>query len=349
MSKSQKIPISVNAIKVCQRPQLLEKNPEFIKECDFFIFSINSDELLKIAKFLGRKESPLGVQREHKEDRDKEIGRFISSEHPFFPNTIIINIPIEFNEKLYDPKKGLLEFSIDRESAYIIDGQHRLKAFNSDYSNGVNLDLVVSAYFGLELPTIAEIFTRINFYQKPVSKSLVYDLLELNTDPAFHIYKDAHEIASILNDTIGSPFYGSIKMLGVGSGLISQASFVEAISTRYRIITLLDSFGFSLSHKLKLLDNYFLSANNSFQNNGFREKFIFSSSVMFNSLVKVFSIIIQTCRNKKEIMNLDFYKYTDVMADSVEDSDEIKSFGGFKGVKTLTDIFINALEEDGLI
>jgi len=255
------IEIKQHAILVKQRPHTFFDSVaenEFLSIHDFFILNLNSDVLLKVAKFLGRHESSLGIQRKHKEDRDKQIGNFISSDHPFFPNNIIINIPLGFRKSFYDKKTNILNIKIKQGSCYIIDGQHRLKAFQSDYSKGIKLPLVVSAYFGLEIPTIAEIFTRINFFQSPVSKSVVYDLLEFNKDPEFLKFRDAHYICDKLNSSIDSPFYNLIKMLGVGSGLLSQAAFVEAISTRYKIVPLLNR-KMSTEEIANLISKYFES------------------------------------------------------------------------------------------
>lgn len=280
---NEKILIEVSAIEVRQRPPELVSERDFLNEYDFFIFSLTSAKLLKIVKFLSRKDSPLGIQRIHKEDRDKEIGQFITSEHPFFPNTVIINIPLAFRDAYFDNSHKQLKFEIDAKSAYVIDGQHRLKAFSSKYGKGVTLNLVIAAYFGLELPTIAEIFTRINYYQKPVSKSLVYDLLDFNVDPEFARYKEAHEIVATLNNTIGSPFYGLVKMLGIGTGLISQAAFVEALTTRYRIIDMLSN-KYSKGDKIQIISSYFEAVAKSFPTKWANEKSLLSRSVGFNSL-----------------------------------------------------------------
>ncbi|MCK9574330.1 MAG: hypothetical protein M0R20_08095, partial [Candidatus Omnitrophica bacterium] len=152
MVRNKMITIEADAIKIKQRP-LGSPGKEFQKENDFFIFSLKSNIQLNMVKFLSRNDSSLGIQRKHKEERDRQIGNFIASEHPFFPNTIIVNIPLEFRDNFY--KNGILKFEINENSAYVIDGQHRLKAFASKYSQGVELSMVVAAYFGLELPTIA--------------------------------------------------------------------------------------------------------------------------------------------------------------------------------------------------
>lgn len=340
----EKILIEASAIEVLQRPPELLAEQDFLKEYDFFIFSLSSETLLRIAKFLSRKDSPVGIQRIHKEDRDKEIGQFITSEHPFFPNTVIINIPLTFKDEYFDNKSKRLRFEIEEESAYVIDGQHRLKAFSSRYSKGVKLNLVVAAYFGLELPTIAEVFTRINYYQKPVSKSLVYDLLDFNIDPEFIKYREAHEIVTTLNSTIGSPFYGLVKMLGIGTGLISQAAFVEALTTRYRILDILKN-KYSKDDKIKIISNYFHAVAKSFPSKWANEKSLLSRSVGFNSLIKIFKILLEANIREPDLRHIDYHKYTEAMRAVDVDSEDIKVYGGFKGVNALADKFITNLRK----
>jgi DGQHR domain-containing protein len=338
--KTKKVSIEIPAIRVKQRSQSSGEK-EFQKDNDFFLFTLNSDTLLKITKFLSRDESKLGIQRKHKEERDKEIGSFIASEHPFFPNTIIINIPIEFKENLY--LNGILKFEIEEETAYVIDGQHRLKAFASKYSSGVKLNMAVAAYFGLELPTIAEIFTRINYFQRPVSKSLVYDLLNFNKDPEFARYREAHEIATLLNQKIDSPFYNLIKILGTGEGLISQAAFVEALSTRYRIMELLKSFKFE--EKTDIIDAYFTAVKRYFPNKWANQDSILSRTIGFNALVKLLLFILESNKDS-DYKKLDYSSYIKHIKKINIDSDEIKTYGGFKGVNKLADMFVKSLKEE---
>lgn len=324
------ITLDAPAIRINQRTSEDEK---FQKESDFFIFSLPSDTLLKIAKFLARTESKLGIQRAHKEERDIQIGRFITSDHPFFPNTIIINIPLAYDDSYYQNNR--LKVDIKAQTAYIIDGQHRLKAFQSKYSNKTVLNLVVAAYFDLELPTIAEIFTRINYFQKPVNKSIVYDLLDFNHDPDFKIYTEAHSIAITLNTKVKSPFYNVIKILGVGDGLLSQASFVEALSTKYKIMSLLGKF--SKDDKIDIIEKYFTSIKNAFPLKWASDNSILTRTIGFNALVKLLSYIL---KREPAIENIDFKKYTTAIKTIDVDAPAIKTMGGFQGVNVLAHLFI---------
>jgi len=349
---SKEVEITTTAIRVQQRP-----SHKFMKSggaldpfqnlYDFFVFSLPSTTLLDIAKFLERNTSKEGIQRQHIEERDKEIGNFICSEHPFFPNGIILNIPLEFNESFYDLKTRTLTFTIPKKSAYVIDGQHRLRAFESSYSGGVMLPLVVTAYFGLELPTMAEIFTRINFFQRPVSKSLVYDMLRINKDPGLVKFAQAHAICEELNGKAGSPFYGLIKMLGIGDGLLSQAAFVEALSTRYKIIPMLKPF-FDHASLRDFIERYFSSVKLAFPKKWGTPKSVLSSTVGFNALVKVLAAIIRA-RGVKNMPSQKFEVYAAALAKVDVDSRSVTMLGGFKGVNELASLFEKELMKKGLL
>jgi hypothetical protein len=151
----------------------------------------------------------------------------------------------------------------------VVDGQHRLAALQAIYKSicimlgeeedySVDEDLIRFAKRNIEnenfndLLKVKEIieefqfsctilldfdiweqgkvFADVNFNQKPVNRSLYYDIFGSYPDPEKNDLYYAHNIVVSLNSTKGNPFYNKIKMLGVGSDkFISQAFLVEAI------------------------------------------------------------------------------------------------------------------------
>lgn len=116
-----------------------------------------------------------------------------------------------------------------RGLAKIIDGQHRLKAFDQ---TDINWDLSVNIFIGIEEGIQAMIFSKVNLAQTQVSKRLVYDLFSL--DRGRSPEKTAHEIVVNLNTLSSSPFKDRIKRLGsategVFGETISQATIVKGI------------------------------------------------------------------------------------------------------------------------
>jgi len=207
---------------------------------DILLFSLSAKSLREISYF-----NPNSKVDEGKEAlyRSKAIAKYIDSEDAFLANNIIINFDLNrlsltldnvFCNNQLDLQK-MLEIANNTEPAhpslkgkvaFVIDGQHRLKAF--DYTHK-DMPLVVTAFINLTLAEVAEIFVNINYHQKPVNKSVVFDVLGISED-IFPQYFKLHKIVEKLHlDDIESPFYGKIKMLGIGKGFISQASLVTAI------------------------------------------------------------------------------------------------------------------------
>lgn len=210
---------------------------------DILLFSIEGSELANIALYKqhesGDRES---IQRKFDIQRSRKISSELKLKRLFMPNSIVINLDLETNnlniEDIYTDGKLNWNIIKDKLKAFVIDGQHRLRAF--EYYNE-SYDVVVSAYINLSLAEIADIFIQINYNQKPVNKSLVYDLLGINKsiNPEFFIY---HNVVEKLNTFEDSPFFNSIKMLGYGDGLISQSSLISAID-KYKLSKNLKNFG----------------------------------------------------------------------------------------------------------
>jgi hypothetical protein len=74
----------------------------------------------------------------------------------------------------------------------------------------------------------------VNFNQKPVNKSLYYDIFGSFPDPDKNDIFLSHMLAKHLNTNDKSAIKGFIKMLGTGSGYFSQAFFVEAIKNHLK-------------------------------------------------------------------------------------------------------------------
>lgn len=144
-----------------------------------------------------------------------------------------------------------------KENIFIVDGQHRMMAMKSLYDklNGALFrskdDEVVLNYLknykfncvllvNYDLWEQGQVFVNVNFKQKPVNKSLYYEIFgsDYNENPAMwkqnHVYL-AHSLTKILNSHEASPYKGHVKMLGTGKGYISQAFLVEAIMRHFAL------------------------------------------------------------------------------------------------------------------
>lgn len=180
-------------------------------------------------------------QREPNSGRVKEIKDFLDEqEFAFFPNTIIAtcdlindrsdinvneNTPLsEIEEKridfdhlsffYHDNDKPFLLVPRKENSILVIDGQHRLTGL--EYAKDEvkdNYELLVAFIIGFDRSVVAKQFYTINYEQKPVNKSLLYQLTgEFSQDISEISF--LHNVVKIMNELEGSPFYNRVKMLG---------------------------------------------------------------------------------------------------------------------------------------
>lgn len=179
-------------------------------------------------------------QRNYDPSRLSQISKFLlEEEYAFFPNTIISTCELindqpehEFDEgtsfsdfvDLYGSTHFAFLQKIEEEynlfipykenTVLVIDGQHRLEGLKkSQLYLEYNYELLVSFIIGFDRSVIAKQFYTINYEQKSVNKSLLYQLtgefsLEINE------LTYLHNVVKILNEVSESPFNRRIKMLG---------------------------------------------------------------------------------------------------------------------------------------
>lgn len=125
-------------------------------------------------------------------------------------------------------------------STLIVDGQHRFfgtkMLFDSLNDNKMkeivnNFEFIITYLVGFDIYEVGQIFATVNFNQKPVNRSLYYDIFGSapQTDREGNLQNDirlAHDLAVHLNNNQNSPIQSMIKLLGKGYGLFSQAFFV---------------------------------------------------------------------------------------------------------------------------
>jgi len=114
------------------------------------------------------------------------------------------------------------------EKIFIVDGQHRFLGIEKYFlKNKQEKDFEFSVTFLLDYDIYeqAEVFANINFKQKPVNKSLYYDIF--GSLPGRNEFTFTHYLVKTINTN--PPLDGIVKMLGKGSGIISLAFMVETI------------------------------------------------------------------------------------------------------------------------
>jgi DGQHR domain-containing protein len=200
------------------------------------------------------------VQRFLSKRRIESIASFILEGNSFF-NSFIFNWTNNDSKPVY--QNNTLTISLTASSCQAIDGQHRLagleKAMEVDPSIGEN-EIMTSFVVGLNTSQAANIFLNINSEQKPVAKTLIYDLFGEVVDDKKHSINRAADIARELNDDDSSPYYRLIKFPGSprGAGVIDLSTVVSSLKKelepdgKFKVYNLK-----SLEYQRKALLNYF--------------------------------------------------------------------------------------------
>jgi DGQHR domain-containing protein len=154
-----------------------------------------------------------------------------------YPNCIVLNwVDSQHTLKLAN---GQISVPIRDRVAQIIDGQHRVEGIRAAIKAKPTigkLEIPVVFYEKLSTQECADIFLSINTEQKPVQRSLVFDLYGVASqhvvDPAAF---RARDIATSLNEQEGSPFKDLIRLPGreaaTGTGTSKKKSAGVDLST----------------------------------------------------------------------------------------------------------------------
>lgn len=226
---------------------------------EFYIAKIKARELLKIStSSVARydKDGNLkGNQRPLDPKRLKAIANFIMSDEMSFPTSILIAANIDRDGKIiediedrWDVKQtgstDIYNLIIpDKVTSLVIDGQHRLNAFNFAEESCKDIELVCSIFIDLPNPYQAYLFATINGNQKRVDKSLALELFgfDVENEPqnTWSPEKLAVYFTRKFNFTKGSPLYQKIKLAPLFSELedlvnkdkwlLSTAAMVDGI------------------------------------------------------------------------------------------------------------------------
>ena len=169
-----------------------------------------------------------GTQRLPQPKRLQPIADYINRADAAFPNSIILAAnyrkddgllvdeePDEDQEESNEAQKkedkggegerwvivekdnGCCELTIPSGAklAAIIDGQHRLFAFAKAMPQRLDMKLICSIFLDLPKPYQAQLFATINSTQKPVDKSLTYELFGYNLDEEDELYWSPDKLA----------------------------------------------------------------------------------------------------------------------------------------------------------
>lgn len=214
-----------------------------------------------------------GTQRLMNPKRLQMIADYINRPDAAFPNSIILAANFRKEDGLiedddFEIEEGQREaagrsWSVDQQDdgccilriptkeklAAIIDGQHRLFAFVSARPQRLDMNLICSIFIDLPKPYQAQLFATINSTQKPVDKSLTYELFGYNIEEEDEKFWSPDKLAVFLARKLStdekSPLKGRIviapkkddALAKMSAGALWKVSTAVVVEGIMRLIT----------------------------------------------------------------------------------------------------------------
>lgn len=316
----------------------------------FYLLQLPASDLTALAYVAerGRSDEQGAVQRILNRRRISSIKDY-TLKGGDFPSSIVLNWVSQADELRF--VDGKLRIPLNERCAQIIDGQHRVagiaEAIREDPSVG-SLELPITMYVNLGTQECANIFLAINTEQKPVSKSLVYDLYGVASDFLVdYAASRARDIATALNESDDSPYYQLIREPTAKARRgVSLATIVSALKPMVAKKGDFEQAGLvEFEQQAQVVINYFASIATKYgsewdsQKNAFMYAAGFVGSIeflkrhMFDYCFRLRSFSVETMANA---INLG--------PDDLIEHSEIKGLGGAKARETVADRLIEAFE-----
>ena len=231
-----------------------------------YTFPIKIKDLIKIHYIAvrGEDDEEGAVQRVLNKTRIKSIKEFVLSGKMFF-NTFILNWTN--TDSTPNVNNGKINIPLITKSAQVIDGQHRLAGLSEAIEETPEIGekyALTSLCLNLDTKQAASIFLNINSEQKPVPRSLVFDLFGEVEDDSNHLINRSRDIAEELNENRNSPYFAQIKFPG-GSGVVDLATVVSSLKNALEKKGAFHNIGLhNLENQKKVILNYFLAIYNAY-------------------------------------------------------------------------------------
>lgn len=275
------------------------------------------------------------VQRPLSRRRIAEITDYVLSGKTFF-NTFILNWTNTGETVEY--RSGVIKIPLVPASAQIIDGQHRLAgledAMKENPTIGEKLLLVTMAKH-LSTQKAAEIFLNINTEQKPVPKSLIFDLFGIVENDKEHALVRAKDIANELNTNKKSPYYNLIKFPGAprGQGAIALSTVVSSFKSHLEKDSIFHRYNIkSFEMQKQIILNYFSAIYYFYDKRGIwlnKSKNPFLKSAGFTGAWDFFvEDLFSKCIDKKSFSRQTFTNYLKLDEVGLMEQEQIKGLDG---------------------
>lgn len=253
---------------------------------DIYIFSANPNYIKRLVRISDISESDENFQRPYDLKRVSEIKNYLLGKDKLYkkgkdifakgymPNAIVINLSLKYT--IIDNKdKATIVFPDDgevdsyRETIEVIDGQHRLLAFDDEckkYLDKYGYKMCFVALVNLSSNEKKEIFMVLNERQKPIAKNILLrqkKLLNLLLEDE----EVRYDVISRLNTEDDSPFQRRFIMAGEKVKYGLKANQIDEILRSSKALDeLVDAKNIMAEKNYKIIKNYFTAWRNVFKN-----------------------------------------------------------------------------------
>lgn len=259
-----------------------------------------------------------------------------------YPSAFVLNWVSKENK--ITRQDGQLVFKDVENSAQIIDGQHRIAGIRAaiEVTPSVGrLELPVVFYLGLTTQECANIFISINTEQKPVPRSLVFDLYGVASDAVIdRAAVRARDIAMALNEDEDSPYFSLIRLPNSTKrkGGIALSTIVNAIKPLVEEkgdFEQVDVFEFETQRKI--VENWFSALEAKYGDAWEDRSNVFMYAAGFTAAVNFLRLhLIPYCNTHGDYSQKTFQSIIDIDPSSLILQDEVS---GLSGSDSVTRVF----------
>lgn len=288
------------------------------KTKDIYVFAANPHYILQMVKIKSNTSGEEYFQRPYDENRVAEIKNYVLGKDKLFkkgkditatgyiPNAIVINLNSMFKLEergddffiSFPEANKIKDF---KNAIEIIDGQHRLLAFDKEVFEKLRDDIyqiTFVAFFNLTMDEKREIFMVLNERQKSVSKNILLrhkKLLNLLLEED----ETRYEVLSRLNADRDSPFFEKFIVGGekIKYG-IKIVEFDRDLNNSKALDDLINSSGQLRKDGYKLIKNYFNAWRVVFNNIWFMNNNTITKMAGIRFMCHLFPSLYDILRNK---------------------------------------------------
>ena len=318
---------------------------------DILVFSMDPHYIKRLVKISDVSTGDKNFQRPFDPKRVAEIKNYILGKDKlykkgkdvyakgFIPNAIVVNLPTSYKvekqmDKIYIYFPEEKEIQKYKETIEIIDGQHRLLAFDDECKRMLKneqYEMCFVALVNLTENEKKEIFMVLNERQKTVDKNILLrhkKLLNLLLDEA----ETRYDVITRLNAETDSPFYDKIIMAGEKKIYGLKTVQIDSVLDSSKALDkLIDSKGQMSEKSYKILKNYFLAWKSNFPNAWFKANNTLTKMAGFRFMCYLFPFVYDILKSGKDFQVKAFSKIVSkIKSDEFNDEFDIKKAGKFQ-------------------